>query len=71
MRELGERLGRQAGKPTSSTLHVHPTTDAGAELGDEVTVLDSTQAGVYDTAVSDKSRFAAYVWIQTSWNWQN
>ena len=61
MRELGGRLGRLAGKPTSSTLHVHPTTDTGSELGDEVTVLNSTQAGVYDTALSDKSGFAAYV----------
>ena len=61
LRELGERLGRLSGKPSSSTLHIHPTTDSGSELGDEVTVLDSTRAGVYDTALSDKSQFAAYV----------
>ncbi|KAI5122350.1 hypothetical protein M0805_004108 [Coniferiporia weirii] len=59
---LGTKLGELTGKPASSKLHVHPTTESMSELGDEISVLDSQRSGVYDTSMSDKSRFAAMDW---------
>lgn len=46
-KELAHRLGRLAGKPESSKLHVHPVSNSGRRLGgkdDEISVISSEQA---------------------------
>jgi alpha-ketoglutarate-dependent taurine dioxygenase len=35
---LVQKLGEAGGKPADSTLHIHPLTLAGSELGDEISV---------------------------------
>jgi len=42
-KELGLRLGRLSGNPKESGLHVHPITEEGSELGDEISVIDSAR----------------------------
>ena len=38
---LAERMGRLMGKPETSGLHKHPISETSAELGAEVSVIDS------------------------------
>ncbi|TFK51217.1 taurine catabolism dioxygenase [Heliocybe sulcata] len=40
-KELGQRLGELAGKPETSTLHVHPISEDSPEIGKDVSVIDS------------------------------
>ncbi|WVQ83416.1 hypothetical protein IAT38_005557 [Cryptococcus sp. DSM 104549] len=40
-KDLVHALGRLGGKPSSSTLHIHPLTMAGSELGDEISVISN------------------------------
>lgn len=45
-KELAQRLGQLAGKPSSSTLHIHPVVNSGREFGgkdDEISVISSEQ----------------------------
>ncbi|KZF23015.1 tfdA family taurine dioxygenase [Xylona heveae TC161] len=65
MRELGERLTFLAGCPESSRLHVHPLTEEGSELGDQISVISSTKqkrGGGLTHQLSDTSRFASVGW---------
>ncbi|KAJ3053032.1 hypothetical protein HK097_005203 [Rhizophlyctis rosea] len=39
--ELAHRLGVQAGKPSTSHLHIHPLTPEGSERGDQIYVISS------------------------------
>lgn len=58
---LGTKLGELTGKPSSSKLHVHPTTSETSELGDEISVISSDGfSAAYGPGV-DRSKFAAYV----------
>ncbi|KKY17020.1 putative alpha-ketoglutarate-dependent taurine dioxygenase [Phaeomoniella chlamydospora] len=41
MRELCQRITASAGCPESSGLHVHPLTEEGSELGDQISVISS------------------------------
>jgi len=46
-KELAQRLGELSGKPSSSTLHIHPIINSGREHGgsdNEVSVISSVQA---------------------------
>ncbi|KAL6703520.1 hypothetical protein ACN47E_009545 [Coniothyrium glycines] len=46
-KELADRLGRLAGKPETSKLHIHPVSNSGRRLGgkdDEISVVSSEQA---------------------------
>lgn len=46
-KELAQRLGELTGKPSSSTLHIHPVDNAGREDGgvdDEISIISSVQA---------------------------
>ena len=46
-KELVQRLGELSGKPSSSTLHIHPVSNASRELGgkdNEISVISSEQA---------------------------
>ncbi|QKX61320.1 uncharacterized protein TRUGW13939_08468 [Talaromyces rugulosus] len=46
-KELADRLGKLAGKPASSGLHIHPVSNSSRELGgkdDEISVISSEQA---------------------------
>lgn len=38
---LVHKLGLAGGKPESSTLHIHPLTMGGSELGDEISVISN------------------------------
>ncbi|KAJ1704816.1 TfdA family taurine dioxygenase, partial [Aspergillus flavus] len=51
--------------PESSTLHVHPLTEEGSELGDQISVISSEKqkkGGGLTHQLSDTSRFASVGW---------
>lgn len=59
------RLSNLAGAPESSTLHVHPLTEEGSELGDQISVISSAKqqkGGGLTHQLSDTSRFASVGW---------
>ena len=80
MKELMQRITQAAGcvgppthkrqhadilKPESSGLHVHPLTEAGSELGDQISVISSEKqkkGGGLTHQLSDVSRFASAGW---------
>ncbi|PLB44519.1 TfdA family taurine dioxygenase [Aspergillus steynii IBT 23096] len=65
MKEFGERLTVLAGCPESSGLHVHPLTEEGSELGDQISVISSEKqkkGGGLTHQLSDTSRFASVGW---------
>ena len=65
MRELCELLTEVAGCPESSGLHVHPLTEAGSELGDQISVISSEKqkrGGGLTHQLSDTSRYASVGW---------
>ncbi|CZS96905.1 probable taurine catabolism dioxygenase [Rhynchosporium graminicola] len=41
--QLGKRLSTLSGSPSSSGLHIHPITEAGSELGDQISVISSVR----------------------------
>ncbi|GIK04993.1 hypothetical protein Aspvir_009092 [Aspergillus viridinutans] len=65
MREFMEKLTVLAGCPESSGLHVHPLTEEGSELGDQISVISSEKqkkGGGLTHQLSDTSRFASVGW---------
>ncbi|KAB8074197.1 hypothetical protein BDV29DRAFT_191104 [Aspergillus leporis] len=65
MRQFGEKLSVLAGCPESSELHVHPLTEEGSELGDQISVISSEKqkkGGGLTHQLSDTSRFASVGW---------
>ncbi|PMD50898.1 alpha-ketoglutarate-dependent taurine dioxygenase [Hyaloscypha bicolor E] len=65
MKDLMERITQAAGCPESSGLHVHPLTEAGSELGDQISVISSEKqkkGGGLTHQLSDVSRFASAGW---------
>ncbi|KAL4891567.1 tfdA family taurine dioxygenase [Aspergillus ambiguus] len=65
MRAFGEKLTALAGCPESSGLHVHPLTEEGSELGDQISVISSEKqkkGGGLTHQLSDTSRFASVGW---------
>ncbi|KNG88503.1 putative TfdA family taurine dioxygenase [Aspergillus nomiae NRRL 13137] len=65
MRQFGEKLSVIAGCPESSALHVHPLTEEGSELGDQISVISSEKqkkGGGLTHQLSDTSRFASVGW---------
>ncbi|OJJ46644.1 hypothetical protein ASPZODRAFT_1990760 [Penicilliopsis zonata CBS 506.65] len=65
MRQLGEQMTALAGCPASSTLHIHPLTEEGSELGDQISVISSEKqkkGGGLTHQLSDVSRFASAGW---------
>jgi alpha-ketoglutarate-dependent taurine dioxygenase len=65
MKTFMERLTVQAGCPASSGLHVHPLTEEGSELGDQISVISSEKqkkGGGLTHQLSDVSRFASAGW---------
>ncbi|RAH41957.1 TauD/TfdA dioxygenase family protein [Aspergillus brunneoviolaceus CBS 621.78] len=65
MREFGEKLTHLAGCPESSGLHIHPLTEEGSELGDQISVISSEKqkkGGGLTHQLSDTSRFASVGW---------
>ncbi|KAL3473831.1 hypothetical protein BJX99DRAFT_248651 [Aspergillus californicus] len=65
MREFAEKLTWLAGCPESSGLHVHPLTEEGSELGDQISVISSEKqkkGGGLTHQLSDVSRFASAGW---------
>lgn len=65
MKKFIERLSKLAGAPESSSLHVHPLTESGSELGDQVSVISSAKqkkGGGLTHQQSDSSRLASVGW---------
>ncbi|KAH7376697.1 alpha-ketoglutarate-dependent taurine dioxygenase [Plectosphaerella cucumerina] len=65
MKDFMLRLTEQAGSPSSSGLHVHPLTEEGSELGDQISVISSEKqkkGGGLTHQLSDVSRFASAGW---------
>ena len=56
---LGTKLGELSGKPPSSKLHVHPTTEESSELGDEISVISSEKLIRSGRGRHDRSTLAA------------
>lgn len=60
-----DKLTVLAGCPQSSGLHVHPLTEEGSELGDQISVISSEKqkkGGGLTHQLSDTSRFASVGW---------
>ncbi|KAF4465234.1 family taurine catabolism dioxygenase [Fusarium albosuccineum] len=65
MKDFMLRLTEVAGCPASSGLHVHPLTEEGSELGDQISVISSEKqkkGGGLTHQLSDVSRFASAGW---------
>ena len=65
MKDFIVRLSTLAGCPESSGLHVHPLTEEGSELGDQISVISSEKqkkGGGLTHQLSDVSRFASAGW---------
>lgn len=65
MKDLMLRITELAGSPASSGLHVHPLTEEGSELGDQVSVISSEKqkkGGGLTHQLSDVSRYASAGW---------
>ncbi|KAH7371632.1 hypothetical protein BKA66DRAFT_514004 [Pyrenochaeta sp. MPI-SDFR-AT-0127] len=65
MKDLMLRITELSGCPESSTLHVHPLTEEGSELGDQISVISSEKqkrGGGLTHQLSDVSRFASAGW---------
>ncbi|KAK0391588.1 hypothetical protein NLU13_1088 [Sarocladium strictum] len=65
MKDFMERLTELSGCPKSSGLHVHPLTEEGSELGDQISVISSAKqkkGGGLTHQLSDVSRFASTGW---------
>ncbi|KAK7914499.1 hypothetical protein PG985_012202 [Apiospora marii] len=65
MKDFIVRLSTLAGCPESSSLHVHPLTEEGSELGDQISVISSEKqkkGGGLTHQLSDVSRFASAGW---------
>ncbi|KAH7264907.1 peptidase family M1-domain-containing protein [Fusarium redolens] len=65
MKDFMLRLTEVAGCPTSSGLHVHPLTEEGSELGDQISVISSEKqkkGGGLTHQLSDVSRYASAGW---------
>ncbi|EGY16619.1 putative alpha-ketoglutarate-dependent sulfonate dioxygenase like protein [Verticillium longisporum] len=65
MKDFMLRLTELSGCPSSSSLHVHPLTEEGSELGDQISVISSEKqkkGGGLTHQLSDVSRFASNGW---------
>ncbi|KAH0056141.1 putative TfdA family taurine dioxygenase, partial [Aureobasidium melanogenum] len=65
MQAFMERLTTLSGCPESSGLHVHPLTEEGSELGDQISVISSEKqkkGGGLTHQLSDTTRFASAGW---------
>lgn len=65
MKDLMLKITELAGCPESSGLHVHPLTEEGSELGDQISVISSEKqkkGGGLTHQLSDASRFASAGW---------
>ncbi|KAI8936663.1 hypothetical protein NX059_007060 [Plenodomus lindquistii] len=65
MKDLMLRITELSGCPESSSLHVHPLTEEGSELGDQISVISSEKqkkGGGLTHQLSDVSRFASAGW---------
>ncbi|KAF1977271.1 taurine catabolism dioxygenase [Bimuria novae-zelandiae CBS 107.79] len=65
MKDLMLRITALSGCPESSDLHIHPLTEAGSELGDQISVISSEKqrkGGGLTHQLSDASRFASAGW---------
>ncbi|KAJ6440608.1 3-ketoacyl-CoA thiolase [Purpureocillium lavendulum] len=65
MKDFMLKLTSLSGCPSSSGLHVHPLTEEGSELGDQISVISSEKqkkGGGLTHQLSDVSRFASAGW---------
>ena len=61
-KRLGTLLGELTGKPSTSKLHVHPTTWKSSELGDEITVIDSKETAFNAQFYGRRSELTSNGW---------
>ncbi|KUJ09699.1 tfdA family taurine dioxygenase [Mollisia scopiformis] len=62
---LGQKLSTLTGSPESSGLHIHPITEAGSELGDQISVISSVKKQKGEAPVNpltEPSKFASNGW---------
>ncbi|PVH75353.1 TfdA family taurine dioxygenase [Cadophora sp. DSE1049] len=63
---LGQRLSTLTGSPSSSGLHIHPITEAGSELGDQISVISSVKqkkgAAPAVDPLTEPSKFSSNGW---------
>ncbi|MBE3044965.1 TauD/TfdA family dioxygenase, partial [Candidatus Bathyarchaeota archaeon] len=65
MKEFMLRVTDAGGCPSSSGLHVHPLTEEGSELGDQISAISSEKqkkGGGLTHQLSDVSRFSSAGW---------
>ncbi|KAF7305448.1 Taurine catabolism dioxygenase [Mycena chlorophos] len=58
-KELGRRLGRLAGNPASSDLHIHPISEDTPEIAKDVSIITSEENGIARTGYKRNQRAAA------------
>ncbi|KAJ3378665.1 hypothetical protein HDU84_007397 [Entophlyctis sp. JEL0112] len=61
-KELVSRLGTLTGKPATSGLHSHPTTELTSELGEKALVISSERAKKFGEAYNAGSELASRNW---------
>ncbi|KAI9347698.1 alpha-ketoglutarate-dependent taurine dioxygenase [Obelidium mucronatum] len=61
-KEFVDRLGKAGGKPATSGLHAHPTTDPNDELGEQRLLISSESGRKYANLYSRASEFQSYGW---------
>jgi alpha-ketoglutarate-dependent taurine dioxygenase len=61
-KEVVHQLGVLTGKPSTNTLHVHPTTWSNSELGDEITVIDNEEISYNSRFYGRRSELASKGW---------
>ncbi|KAJ9101061.1 hypothetical protein QFC21_003279 [Naganishia friedmannii] len=65
MAVLAARIGQLSGKPSNSSLHVHPLTEESSELGDQIAVISSekqAKGGGLRQVHDDRSLFSTNAW---------
>ncbi|ORX33683.1 TfdA family taurine dioxygenase [Kockovaella imperatae] len=59
-KQLVQKLGELTGKPSTSTLHIHPTTEDTSPKGDQISII--TSARRFEYAYGDRSKLASTGW---------
>ncbi|ORX34071.1 putative TfdA family taurine dioxygenase [Kockovaella imperatae] len=59
-KELVDALGVLTGKPSTSTLHIHPTTEDTSPKGDQISIITSKRQSEYSRG--DRSKLASVGW---------
>ncbi|KAJ3006575.1 UNVERIFIED_CONTAM: hypothetical protein HDU68_003993 [Siphonaria sp. JEL0065] len=61
-KEFIDRLGKAGGKPATSGLHAHPTTDPSDEFGEQRLLISSESEKKYGDTYAGRSELQSYLW---------